>query len=97
MVTAADLRFSSSLSFRLIVNFDPVYNAFTPPVIRFTHPVSFHLPEGVFTDDNRDTLTYSATFTGGTWLAFAPTTHLFFGTPAIGDLDVVVKLCATDG
>jgi hypothetical protein len=51
-----------------------------------------------FSDVDRDALTYTATFTGNTWLSFDRATNRFTGTPTNNDIGVVtVTVTATDG
>lgn len=64
---------------------------------------SFALPVNAFTDvDAGDTLTYTATLSGGSalpeWLAFDAATQTFSGTPPNADIgEHVVSVTATDG
>lgn len=63
---------------------------------------SFQFAANTFSDvDAGDTLTYSATRTGGaalpSWLTFTAGTRTFSGTPAIGDVETIaVTVTATD-
>ena len=54
-----------------------------------------------FTDPDGQTLTYSASQSGGSalpsWLSFAPSTRTFTGTPPTGTADVTVRVTASDG
>jgi predicted outer membrane repeat protein len=64
-------------------------------------PFAYVVPASAFTDPNGDTLTYSATLTGGgalpAWLSFNPATRAFSGTPAAGDAGTInVRVTATD-
>jgi hypothetical protein len=65
-------------------------------------PFNFVVPANTFTDPNGDTLTYSATLSGGgalpAWLSFNPATQTFSGTPGAGDVGVIsVRVNANDG
>ena len=64
---------------------------------------SYTVPNATFGDiDVGDTLTYSATLTGGgalpAWLSFDADTNTFSGTPAHSDIaDLSIKVTASDG
>ncbi len=63
---------------------------------------SYVVPEGTFVDvDSGDTLTYSASLSGGgslpAWLSFDPITHTFDGTPLNSDVGTLtIAVTATD-
>ncbi len=70
------------------------------PIINATEDVllSAALNEASFLDVDGDNLTYSATFSGNSWLSFDPVSKRFTGTPSndnVGNIDVSVT--ATDG
>lgn len=51
-----------------------------------------------FVDVDGDVLTYSATFSGNSWLSFNQSTNRFIGTPTNSDVGtVIVTVTATDG
>ena len=63
---------------------------------------SFTVPSNTFTDEDGDTLTYTATLEDGsalpTWLSFNSTTGTFTGTPLNDDVGtIVVTVTASDG
>ena len=63
---------------------------------------SFAIPMGAFTDQDGDSLTYSATLADGgvlpSWLSFDSGTHTFSGTPTNSDVGVLdVRVTADDG
>jgi predicted outer membrane repeat protein len=64
-------------------------------------PFSFTFAANSFTDPDGETLTYTATLSGGgalpAWLSFNPATRTFSGTPAAGDLGTItVRVTAAD-
>jgi predicted outer membrane repeat protein len=65
-------------------------------------PFTFTFAADAFTDPDGDSLTYSATLTGGgalpAWLTFNPATRTFSGTPGAGDVGPIsVRVRADDG
>lgn len=70
------------------------------PTINATEDVllSVALNEASFLDVDGDNLTYSATFSGNSWLSFDAATKRFTGTPSNDNVgDVTVTVTATDG
>jgi serralysin len=64
-------------------------------------PFAFALPQGTFTDDPGDTLTYAATLASGAalpgWLHFDAATQTLSGTPLNADVGTLsLKVAATD-
>lgn len=58
---------------------------------------SYTVPVGTFTDADGTTLTWSSNEALG-WLAFNPTTRVFSGTPAAGDIaTTTITVTASDG
>ena len=105
-VTANDGDASVSTTFNLTVtnvNDAPVVS--TPiahQTVAQNGSLNFMVPAGTFTDPDGDTLTLSATLSNGSplpgWLHFNPATNTFSGTPANGDVGLlVIKVTATDG
>ena len=62
--------------------------------------LQYTLPTGTFTDPDGNTLSYSASLSGGTalpvWLSFNSTTHTFSGTAPVGSPDYTVRVIVTD-
>ena len=77
---------------------NPIANQSATPGTAFSH----QFPADTFSDEDGDTLTYSATRSNGAalppWLSFADASRTFSGTPAVADVGTVtVQVTARDG
>ncbi|WP_254564241.1 putative Ig domain-containing protein, partial [Oscillatoria sp. HE19RPO] len=107
-VTASDGSASVSDSFTLTVgttpNTAPVVSndiASTPDATVDT-AFTYTIPDGTFTDADRNPLTYTATLEDGSalpsWLSFDATTGVFSGTPTANNIGTLtLKVTASDG
>jgi predicted outer membrane repeat protein len=105
-VTASDGKggtVSDEFVLNVTTNPPPVVSNPIPDQLAFVAtPFNFVVPANTFTDPNGDTLTYSATLSGGgalpAWLTFNPATQTFSGTPGAGDVGAIsVRVNANDG
>jgi uncharacterized repeat protein (TIGR01451 family) len=84
------------------INDTPTVTEIADQTARAGNPFNFSLEPNTFSDQDGDTLTYSATLADGTplpsWLTFNPQTGTFSGTPAAGDVGSLnVQITADDG
>ncbi len=94
---------SAEGAFNLVVEHFPEVSASIPnQIAEFDVPYSFTVPSQTFTDlDVGDTLTYSATLSGGSplpsWLSFNNSAIHFSGTPSLSDGGILpIKIMASD-